>query len=246
MKSGIYKITVPRKGKSDLFYIGQSIDIGVREGSHGSYLRLGRHDNSRLQRAVDKYGVWNLEVICYAPAQQLDWIEQAFLDRYYHTPECMNLAMYCDHPLRGRKVHRSKEHSASIANWRKDKSPYVLWHHPEHGYRYAKQWQLLEEFPRLAKSNLNGVKQGHRRTTEGWSAPLVSYQNVLLSPEERSAITRAGKRAAAKQYHFYHPDHGTRLCGQADLIDEFPEMATSALKGLVKGKVGSSKGWKLK
>jgi hypothetical protein len=196
MKSGIYKITVPREGKPDLFYVGQSVDIGVRKGSHRSYLQLGKHGNTRLQRAVDKYGAWELDVICYAPAQQLDWLEQAFLDRYYHTSECMNLAMYCDHPLRGRKVRRSKEHSASIASWQKDRSPYVLWYHQAHGYRYAKQWQLLEEFPGLSKSHLNRVKQGHRRTTQGWSAPLVPYQKVLLSSEERGRRIVEGRKKA--------------------------------------------------
>lgn len=196
MQSGIYKLVVPREGKPDLFYIGQSIDIKVREGSHRSYLKLGNHGNTRLQRAVDKYGTWDLEVICYAPKRSLDWLEQAFLDRYYHVPECMNLARYCDHPLRGRKIVRSKDHGAAIAEWQKAKSPYVLWHHPEHGYRYAKQWQLLDEFPGLSKSHINRVKQGYRRTSQGWSAPLVPYQKVLMSPEERGRRISEGKLKA--------------------------------------------------
>ena len=51
--SGIYKITNTMNGR---VYIGQSCSIENRIAAHRRYLVRGAHDNTRLQRAWNKYG----------------------------------------------------------------------------------------------------------------------------------------------------------------------------------------------
>lgn len=53
IKSGIYKITCSISGK---VYIGSSLDCEKRFHQHVNHLRKGKHHNSYLQRAWDKYG----------------------------------------------------------------------------------------------------------------------------------------------------------------------------------------------
>lgn len=52
MRSGIYTFTAPSGGQ----YVGSSTDIVRRIRVHRLDLRNGRHPNSTLQRAFDKYG----------------------------------------------------------------------------------------------------------------------------------------------------------------------------------------------
>lgn len=52
-KSGIYTITNEIKGKG---YVGSSINIPSRWASHKSSLRRGKHRNTLLQNAWNKYG----------------------------------------------------------------------------------------------------------------------------------------------------------------------------------------------
>lgn len=53
MKSGIYKIENKVNGK---VYIGSSNSIKRRWQKHKALLRHGKHQNSHLQAAWDKYG----------------------------------------------------------------------------------------------------------------------------------------------------------------------------------------------
>ena len=60
MKTGIYKIENKVNGK---VYIGQARNIEERWKNHISCLNSGKHDNSYLQRAWNKYGKDNFEFI---------------------------------------------------------------------------------------------------------------------------------------------------------------------------------------
>ncbi len=55
---GIYKIIINNK-----FYVGSSFDLERRLIQHKSDLNRRRHDNLHLQKAYDKYGEFNYEII---------------------------------------------------------------------------------------------------------------------------------------------------------------------------------------
>lgn len=78
-QSGVYKITNTCNGN---FYIGSSIDLGMRFYSHKLTLRNGNHCNSYLQRAWNKYGensfVFVTLLLC--DKEKLAYYEQRCLD----------------------------------------------------------------------------------------------------------------------------------------------------------------------
>src|SRR4051812_36433186 len=53
---GIYEIGVERPEGGALVYVGQAEVIERRQREHLRRLNLGKHENSYLQRAFDKYG----------------------------------------------------------------------------------------------------------------------------------------------------------------------------------------------
>ena len=78
--SGIYKIENLIDGK---VYIGQSINILRRLADHKSSLKYNRHHNGYLQRAYNKYGKENTEIlklcfanIVYLLSQDIDTLEE--------------------------------------------------------------------------------------------------------------------------------------------------------------------------
>ena len=76
MNSGIYKITSP----SGKFYIGSSKNIKKRWRSHRSELSRGKHANKALQRAFNKYGNLDFEVIIICRFEDLLLYEQIAID----------------------------------------------------------------------------------------------------------------------------------------------------------------------
>lgn len=53
MEAGVYVIKNNVNGKQ---YVGSSIDLHMRRIQHFSKLRCGKHINSHLQNAYNKYG----------------------------------------------------------------------------------------------------------------------------------------------------------------------------------------------
>lgn len=79
MNSGVYVIAQKSTGK---LYIGSSVDVAARLVWHRGMLDLGRHDNSHLQNAWNKYGpeafVFSAQEFC--SAEECVKLEQKYLD----------------------------------------------------------------------------------------------------------------------------------------------------------------------
>jgi len=77
--SGVYQI----RCKNGKVYVGSAVCIAKRWGYHKQDLRAGRHSNSLLQRAWDKYGEasFSFEVIELVPVADLIQAEQIHMDR---------------------------------------------------------------------------------------------------------------------------------------------------------------------
>lgn len=103
---GIYKL-VNKATKQ--CYVGQSQRAQKRIKEHFRLLRWGKHPNSHLQNAYNKYGAENfygeIEVECAAP-DQLDALEEAFLkgDAWFDEQTVYNIADFAKAPMRG-KTH---------------------------------------------------------------------------------------------------------------------------------------------
>lgn len=80
MHSGVYEI---RNTKDNKIYIGSSVDVDKRMKTHVSHLRKNNHENSKLQRAVNKYGIDNFvfSVLIYCDKGMVREYEQIFIDK---------------------------------------------------------------------------------------------------------------------------------------------------------------------
>ena len=76
--TGIYAIINKVNGK---IYVGQAVSIEDRWGDHKARLNRGKHENSHLQRAWDKYGADNFEftVLTECAEEQLNTMEEYFI-----------------------------------------------------------------------------------------------------------------------------------------------------------------------
>jgi group I intron endonuclease len=183
MKSGIYKLTIKRPGNTELFYYGQSVSLYFREAEHKSKLRRGVHNNPWMLRSFNKYGNCTIEVVCYAPPECLDWLEQAFLDRFVDHKDCLNILRSATHGMRGRthseetrrKIsasHRSSPtcitHIQTITDKQRKAAPKHLWEHPTYGRLYCAQWELRDRFPDVKQYGTSSVVRGNSKSHKGW------------------------------------------------------------------------------
>lgn len=103
---GIYKIVNKATGQC---YVGQSQRIEKRIKEHFRLLRWGKHTNSHLQNAFNKYGADSfygaVEIEC-ADLNELDMLENAFLKKeaWFEEPTVYNIADFAKAPMRG-KTH---------------------------------------------------------------------------------------------------------------------------------------------
>lgn len=83
--SGIYRIMCKINGKS---YYGQSANIAQRLSFHLSDLLNKEHHNSALQEDFEIYGADNFlcEVVEFVPVEDLNTIEQIYLDLTNRSP----------------------------------------------------------------------------------------------------------------------------------------------------------------
>ena len=86
MKSGIYKITIGGR-----FYIGSSNRLTSRKSAHYVALKNKTHPNVVMQRAFNKHGDFNFEVIAYYEESEIRKQEQILLDEFINHPNCMNI-----------------------------------------------------------------------------------------------------------------------------------------------------------
>lgn len=101
---GVYMLTISRPGDMPIYYVGQSVDIRRRIRHHRKTLRAGKHDNSRMQHAFNKYGAdaFSAEVLETCSVDVIDELEQWWLDEMFGHPRVMNLAQNATAPNRGR------------------------------------------------------------------------------------------------------------------------------------------------
>ena len=81
MNSGVYRIVNTLDGK---VYVGSAVNISNRRWIHLSMLRRGRHRNSHLQNAWDKYGeeCFIFETIEMCEPERLIEVEQRWINHY--------------------------------------------------------------------------------------------------------------------------------------------------------------------
>lgn len=83
-ESGIYMWTVHRNGETNRFYIGQAVDLKIRQRDHMWALKNGRHKNKPLQNAFDVHGqsAFKFCVLEHCNEDALTTKEQEYVDSH--------------------------------------------------------------------------------------------------------------------------------------------------------------------
>lgn len=113
--SGVYRITNMVNGK---FYVGSAADVKARWRAHRWALNAGRHSNSKLQRAWDKYGAdaFVFSVLETVPdVARLLQREQEWLDIFECVLVGYNIALVAGSPTRGLKASEETKAKMSAA-----------------------------------------------------------------------------------------------------------------------------------
>lgn len=204
MSAGIYRIVVRRQTGSELYYIGQSIDLERRQVDHLRHLRGGRHDNPRLQALFRKYGESSFlfEVLLICESSNLLIYEQSILDLYitYFCGAVVNILRECVASPKGMK--RSDEARARMSAAKKGK-PGRSWT-PE------------------SRSKVSATKKGHAPARSAVEAAIVarSAKSVSAATREKMSAAQKGRRhslesrakmSAVRKVIYESPDARARL-----------------------------------
>lgn len=87
-KGGIYRLYWDN---NDYYYYGQAINLKRRRATHIESANKNRHRNPKIQSLVNKYGMFNFEVIKYASNEELDTLEQIYIDQHFGNKNCCNI-----------------------------------------------------------------------------------------------------------------------------------------------------------
>lgn len=112
MTSGVYQIINKINNKS---YIGVTKNFYNRFAQHKSSLLKNKHHSILLQRAVNKYGINNFELIilCRCPIEYLNKLEQWFLKNI--KPE-YNIHISSEYTDNHTRKPLTKQHKENIKN----------------------------------------------------------------------------------------------------------------------------------
>lgn len=127
---GIYKIQSVIK--PNRIYIGSSVSIGNRWQKHILRLVSNKHENSKLQRHYNKYGISDLyfSVILECSLEDLISTEQYFIDTckpYFNVCKVAGNSLGYKHTEKTKKKMRgpkSEDHKRKLSLARKGKAPW--------------------------------------------------------------------------------------------------------------------------
>jgi len=95
-------------------------------------MRMGKHKNPRVQSVFNKYGEPKIEIIVYCSIEDLDRMEQIFLDTYHGMRFCLNI----DSIASSRKgytpseIQKKKQSDSMTGRYEGENNPY---HGMSHG-----------------------------------------------------------------------------------------------------------------
>jgi len=110
----IYQILNIESGK---FYVGSTVNTKERWRTHRRKLRKGTHHCPHLQAAWLKYGEssFAFNIVSIHPVEELDRVEQEWLDKHHGTEVCYNLARFVDSATRGQALQEKHKKAISKA-----------------------------------------------------------------------------------------------------------------------------------
>lgn len=197
MISGIYRITVSRPGRPDLFYIGQAKVMTERWRVHRAALKRGDHENWRLQALFNKYGIgaFRFEISLVCQVENLTLYEQALLDFYVSSQKrnVLNIRRECVSSSAGIKI--SEETRAKMSAAKKGKP----------GRKWTDEQKAKVSATKKGRpAHRNWVEAtkkantGRKHTPEEIERRIAPLRGFVHSPETRARMRDAAHRRAQR------------------------------------------------
>lgn len=188
--SGIYRIRNIKNGKC---YIGSSVDVYRRWGSHKSLLRRGKHHSVHLQNAWNKYGeeFFTFEILTLCPKNKTEEFEQFYLDGF----NCeYNVAKSAATSWLG--LHHSQKSKEKMSKAKSGKN------HPNYGKHLSKTTKQKMQIrakhnPRCQKGVTIPTTEILKRVGEKCGASILKEEQVL-DMRRKYKLLKHGEK-----YNFY-------------------------------------------
>lgn len=182
--SGIYAIR-----RDQRLYVGSAVNIRSRWSDHFSKLQSGKHENSYLQRAWDKYGEEAFEFIIIeeCPVEQLLVREQHYIDLH---PVRYNLCPAAGSPLGYKHTPEAKAKISAAGKGRK--------HTPETRAKISAS-NMGRVISPESRKRISASLTGHKAAPEARekiSTSLIGNQRAaghVHTAEAREKMSAAGK-----------------------------------------------------
>ena len=214
----IYRIDI---GK--YYYFGQTVKPRRRMYNHLNDLKKNKHVNIKMQRVYDKtFDDPRFSIVLYCEEEELDYYEQALIDKHYDDRYNMNIAKDVIAPMKGRKA--SKETRKKLSEAQKG---------------LKKGIPLSEEH----KKKLSKALKGRPRSEEQKKKISEALKGRPFSEETREKISKS--KAGKEIYSFVHDDGIAIECTVHDLYTT-QGLDKSHLWRVVKGEYQQHKGWRIK
>lgn len=185
--SGIYQISIGER-----YYIGSAANLERRKREHLSQLHRGVHFNVRVQRAWDKYGVFEWRILEECDSVSLLEREQLYLDEYYDGKDCLNFNPTAKSPL-GYKLspeQRKRKSEASLGTG----NPFFGKRHTPESKEKIRQARLARGGRLHSEESKERIRQSHlgKRFSDAHRQAL-SEAHLNPSIEIRKKLSAAAK-----------------------------------------------------
>jgi group I intron endonuclease len=186
--SGIYGLINLQNGH---IYVGQAVNLKIREYRHLRELRKGKHGNKHLQRAFDKVGPDNFlfVVLGFYPQSELTTAEQRWLDRF-PVGERYNHGPCADNAKRGTKL--SAESKAKLSKSRRAIMT------PE--YRATLGPAIRAAMTPAVLEKMRKAALGKKVSVETRAKMSKSFRGRKHSPATREKMSRAHKAQMTPEF----------------------------------------------
>lgn len=160
--SGIYKIYW---GNNPYYYYGQAVNLQRRKSTHLESMIKGKHKNPKMQSIYNKYGDFIFEPIEYAEYDDLNSVEQKYLDEHFSNEFCCNL---CPNSFSSKGRKYSEETLKSIREAAKNRVKLIGDMNPFYGKKHTEEAKMKMSKSRIGKKfpKLSEAKKGTKASEE--------------------------------------------------------------------------------
>lgn len=243
---GIYQILCIPTSK---VYIGSAKRLAHRKGQHWSMLRLGRHENTYLQHAWNKYGpdAFTFVVLELCALEHLLAREQYWIDttRCYERDRGFNRRLIAESD-RGVKREGQALENIRRASQGRPKPDHLFTPEARERHRIAQLARRGRPFTEEHKRNLSEAKMGRARRPEVVEhyRQVIQQQLDAMTPEDRA---RRGMPKGIDRYYevtdpqgnTYHVVNLAAFCGDHGLN-------RSCMGAVAFGRQAHHRGWTCK